>query len=163
MKFLQSRARAFGDKECNRLNEKWNQFLNLDLDGMVLPTTSIKVHHQIWVGVRHPPIRSRSTCTSSCIYFDLPGRLNKLRSTFSSVRCTTTCCGRDRVWSKRWKQLPTSRPTRTVLEKLRKMLTLIVAIQLIPSPRSKAIIQTSTRLSVCCLDKRMIDQVPGLI
>lgn len=51
VKSLQSRARAFGDKECNRLNEKWNQFLNLDPDGMALPATSIKVHHQIWVGV----------------------------------------------------------------------------------------------------------------
>jgi hypothetical protein len=51
VKSLQSRARALGDKECNRLNEKWNQFLNLDPDGMALPATSIKVHHQIWVGV----------------------------------------------------------------------------------------------------------------
>ena len=51
MKFLQSRARAFGDKECNRLNEKWNRFLKLDPDGMALPATSIKVHHQIWCGV----------------------------------------------------------------------------------------------------------------
>jgi hypothetical protein len=51
VKSLQSRARTFGDKECNRLNEKWNQFLNLDPDGMALPATSIKMHHQIWVGV----------------------------------------------------------------------------------------------------------------
>jgi len=51
VKSLQSRARAFGDKECNRLNEKWNQYLNLDPDGIALPATSIKVHHRIWVGV----------------------------------------------------------------------------------------------------------------
>ena len=51
MKSLQSHARAFGDKECDRLNKKWNQFLNQHPNGMALPATSIKVHHQIWCGV----------------------------------------------------------------------------------------------------------------
>jgi hypothetical protein len=51
LKSLQSCALAFEDKECKRLNKKWNQFLNLDPDGMALPATSIKVHQQIWVGV----------------------------------------------------------------------------------------------------------------
>jgi hypothetical protein len=163
VKSLQSRARAFGDKESDRLNEKWNQFLNVDPDGMALPVTSIKVHHQIWVGV---------TTSGNPIQVYLHIELYILRFTRPPEQASEHFFKRtmyhDLLWTgsglvKEMETITDKSSNTKSTETARKMLIPTVAIQPITPPRVKGIIQTSRRLSVSYLHMSTSDHGPRLL